>query len=102
MKIRKEAICGTLESSDVQITVLPNEGNGIEIDLESVVKRIFGNAIEKTARQVLDELGVTDARIIMVDKGALDCVIRSRMQTAILRACEESMRGKENLLWQKY
>lgn len=86
MEIIKAAVCGTLESSDVQITIRPNEGKGIEIDLESVVKLIFGDAILETAGQVLKEFGVADAHITIIDKGALDCVIRSRLQTALLRA----------------
>ena len=89
MKIKKPAICGTLESSDIQVTIRPNEGGGIEIELESVVKAIFGDAITETVREVLGEFKVKDARVTLVDKGALDCVIRSRMQAAILRACEE-------------
>ena len=70
--------------------MLPNGGNGIEIDLESVVKRIFGDAIEATVRQVLDEMEVTDAKICLVDKGALDCVIRSRLQVAVQRAAKDN------------
>lgn len=88
MEIKKAAICGTLESSDVQISVVPNEGNGIEIHLESVVKGIFGDAIEAAVRQVLSEMEVGDVKVSLIDKGALDFVIRARLQTAILRAGE--------------
>lgn len=100
MEIKKPAICGTLESSDIQVTIRPNEGGGVEIELESVVKAIFGDAIEETVREVLDELEVKDAHVALVDKGALDCVIRSRMQAAILRACGERYDwSKEDALW---
>lgn len=90
MKVQKPAVCGTLESSDVQITIYPNEGKGIEIELNSVVQMIFGDAILQTVRQVLKELEVSDAAVTLIDKGALDYVIRSRMQTVIFRAAEES------------
>lgn len=80
MLIKKPAVCGTLESSDVQITIRPNEGNGIRIELDSVVKTIFGDEIIRTVQEVLNEFEVRDADISLVDKGALDCVIRSRMQ----------------------
>lgn len=90
MKIIKPAICGTLESSDVQIIVCPNEGNGIEVELTSVVQAIFGDAILETVHQVLREFDIKDALITLVDKGALDCVLRSRMQTVLLRASGET------------
>lgn len=90
MKINKTAICGTLESSDVQITIFPNEGRGIEVELTSVVQTIFGDAILETVHQILREFDIKDALVALVDKGALDCVIRSRMQTVLLRASGES------------
>ncbi len=90
MKIKKPAVCGTLESSDIQVTIRPNEGGGIEIELDSVVKTIFGDAVMDTVREVLKEFEVEDAIVTLVDKGALDCVIRSRMQTAVLRAAEQT------------
>lgn len=89
MKILRPAVCGTLESSDIMITVAPNDGLGIEIQLESVVKTIFGDAIEETVREVLAEFGVEEAAVSMVDQGALDCVIRARMEAVILRASGE-------------
>ena len=100
MLIKKPAVCGTLESSDVQITIRPNEGNGIRIELDSVVKTIFGDEIIRTVQEVLNEFEVRDADISLVDKGALDCVIRSRMQAVILRASgEQSDWSKEDALW---
>ena len=41
MEIKKPAIAGTLESSDCQIMIRPNGGEGISIDLESDVKMMF-------------------------------------------------------------
>lgn len=100
MLIKKPAVCGTLESSDVQITIRPNEENGIRIELDSVVKTIFGDEIIRTVQEVLNEFEVRDADISLVDKGALDCVIRSRMQAVILRASGEQYDwSKEDALW---
>lgn len=101
MKIKKVSICGTLESSDVLVTVCPNEGNGIAIELDSVVQTIFGDAILETVKTVLNEFDIKDAQVRLVDKGALDCVIRARMQGAILRASEETYDwAKEDEVWQ--
>ena len=85
MTLKIPAIAGTLESSDVQIAIAPNPGRGIEIDLESDVKAQFGEAIEETVRSVLAEFGIEDASVRLMDKGALDCVIRARVETAVMR-----------------
>ena len=36
--------------------------------------------------QTLDTLGVKDARVDVVDKGALDCTIKARVECAVYRA----------------
>lgn len=88
MELKKPAMAGTTESSDVMITIRPNTGKGIEIDLQSDVKTIFGDAIEATVRAVLREFDVWNAHVAVVDKGALDFVIRARMQCALCRSAE--------------
>ena len=88
MKIIKNASAGTLESSDVYVEIEPN-GGGIRIELESVVKERFGDEIIKTVESVLEENGVNNANIRLSDKGALECVICARVETAIIRAGEE-------------
>lgn len=90
MELKKPAMAGTLESSDVQITLYPNPGRGIEIELKSDVKAMFGDAIEATIRAVLAEFDVKDARVEVNDKGALDFAIRARMECAVCRAAEVS------------
>lgn len=84
MKLNKPAIAGTLESSDCQVTVSPDKG--INIELESSVKAQFGDEIEAVVRDSLKRLGVEDAKVVINDKGALDCTIRSRVETAVFRS----------------
>lgn len=97
MELKKPAMAGTLESSDVQITLRPNPGQGIQIHLESDVKTLFGDAIEATVREVLNQFQVTDALVDVNDKGALDFAIRARMECAICRAAEIQYNwGKED------
>jgi len=88
MELKKPAMAGTLESSDVQITLRPNLGQGIQINLQSDVKAMFGDAIEATVRNVLAEFDVKDALVDVNDKGALDFAIRARMECAVCRAAE--------------
>ena len=89
MDILKRASAGTMESSDAYIEIEPGE-NGIDIMLESVVLGQFGDAIDRTVREVLDELQVTDAKVRVIDRGALECVLRARVETAVLRGKGEA------------
>ena len=88
MIITQTAAAGTLESSDITVTVLP-ESDGVKIDLESSVYQQYGESILKTIREVVESLGVTAAKIVAFDRGALDCTIRARVETALLRAAEK-------------
>ena len=88
MQLKKTAIVGTLESSDVQITLTPNFDKGIQVEIQSIVKATFGEAILHTVTSVLNEFGIEDALVQVNDKGALDHVIRSRMQAVICRSAE--------------
>ena len=84
MKIIKSASAGTLESSDAYVEIEPAK-DGIQLQVESVVMNQFGDAIEKTVREVLQEQSVENANVRIIDRGALDCVIRARVETAVLR-----------------
>ena len=85
--VKKKASAGTLESSDVYVEIEPAEA-GLVIDLQSVVQAQFGSAIEAAVRDVLQENGVTCASVKVMDRGALECVIRARVETAVLRSRE--------------
>ena len=89
MEIRKPAVAGTLESSDCMVTVEPGQG-GIELDLDSAVIRQYGRQIRKVINETLSRLDVTDAKITVVDKGALDCTIKARVECAVFRSCDAS------------
>ena len=84
MQIVKPAAAGTTESSDVYVEVEPGT-QGLQLHLESVVAQQFGQSILETVREVFVENGVENANVRVVDRGALDCVIRARVETAILR-----------------
>lgn len=85
MEIRRPAVAGTLESSDCQVTVEKGDGR-IEFSLESTVINQYGNQIRKVAMETLERLGVDDVRLTIVDKGALDCTIKARIEGAIYRS----------------
>jgi len=83
-EIVRSASAGTMESSDAYVEIEPGT-DGVKLQLESVVMGQFGEAIEKTVRNVLQELSVENANVRVVDRGALECVIRARVETAVLR-----------------
>ena len=85
--IERHAHAGTLESSDVYVEIAPRDG-GIELELESAVLAQFGDEIRAAVLETLFEQGVDSAWVRLVDKGALDCVIRARVETAARRAKE--------------
>lgn len=95
MDILKPAAAGTLESSDAQVTVEPGE-NGVELSLTSSVMNQYGRQIRAVVLETLQRLEVTKARVTVVDKGALDCTIKARVECAVLRSCGQSA---ENIPW---
>lgn len=82
----KNASAGTFESGDILIRIDPAEKKGLEIDLESSVADQFGVQIKKVISETLEGLGISDAKVKAIDKGALDCTIRARVTAAAVRA----------------
>ena len=88
MEITRPAVAGTLESSDCQVMIEPGEGK-IEFHLESAVINQFGNQIRKVVYETLENLEIDNIKLTMVDKGALDCTIKARVEGAVYRsACQ--------------
>ena len=87
MELKTTSVVGTMESSDIMVTLSPGVGK-IEIDLSSTVEKQFGREIRLVILETLDELGISSAKVTAVDKGALNCAIRARVQTAAYRAAQ--------------
>ena len=83
MDILRGASAGTMESSDAYIEIEPS--STLDIQIESVVKKQFGDKIETAVREVLSDCGVKSAAVRVIDRGALECVIRARVETAVKR-----------------
>ena len=90
MEIKKSAVVGTLESSDIMITLNPSDAGRIDIQLESSVEKQFGAQIRRVIEDTLTRLGIQSAQVVAVDKGALDCTIQARTITVAYRAAELS------------
>lgn len=92
MIIEKTAVAGTLESSDAMVTVAPAE-NGIDLEITSSVMNQYGRQIKATVLETLDRLEVRNAAVTVVDKGALDCTLKARVECAVFRSCDKSEAG---------
>lgn len=86
-RIVRPAAAGTVESSDVLVHIAPGRGT-LEVEIDSVVLEQYGSAIRAAVMETLAENGVEDAIVRVMDRGALDCVIRARVETAARRAME--------------
>lgn len=90
MLLKKVGIAGTMESSDAMITIEPATEGGIVIDLTSSVERQFGKQIKAVVKKTIEDLGVVNAAVKVVDKGALDYALIARTKAAVYRAAEST------------
>lgn len=95
MEILKTAMAGTLESSDAMVTVEP-AGEGIELSITSSVMNQYGRQIKATVLETLERLDVKSGKVTIVDKGALDCTLKARVECAVFRSCGQS---QSNIPW---
>ena len=94
MVIEKSAMAGTLESSDAQVTVEP--GDALEVSISSSVLNQYGRQIKATVMETLDRLDVKTGKVTIVDKGALECTLKARVECAVFRSCDASA---SNIPW---
>jgi len=87
MELKTTGIAGTLESSDVMVTLEP-ASSGISLNLESTVINQYGRQIKETVLATLARLGVKNAAVTVNDHGALDCTITARVECAYYRGCQ--------------
>ena len=88
MELKKAAMAGTVESSDAQITVEPGT-NVIELNIESSVIQQYGRQIKAVVLETLKKLDVKNAKVSVVDKGALDCTLKARVEGAVFRSIND-------------
>lgn len=94
MVIQKSAMAGTLESSDAQVTVEP--ADRLELSITSSVMHQYGRHIRERILETLDRLEVKTGIVTVIDKGALDCTLKARVECAVFRSCGAS---EKNIPW---
>lgn len=97
MKIINSAHAGTLESSDAYIQINPLENEEVQIEIHSSVEELYGEMIEELILETLKKMDVKGLHVKVQDKGALDFVLKARLQAAVLRACESEPNWEELL-----
>ena len=84
MKIVKKGQAGTMQSSDLMVTVEPAEE--LIIDIQSTVKKQFEHLIRAKLEETLVKHGVKTGKVSISDRGALDYAIEARLEAALQRA----------------
>ncbi len=93
MELVKTGMAGTVESGDILVEIEKQNASGVDIQLDSTVMGLYGRRIREVIQETVDSCGVTGIRVTASDKGALDCTIRARVKTALLRACDSQDYG---------
>jgi len=81
--------------SDCFIELEINDYNGIDINLTSKVKALFGNQIRKEIQDILSFYDIKNARVTIEDSGAIPLVIAARMEACVKKLIDTD---KEYLL----
>jgi len=82
----RTAQAGTVESMDCLVTVSEaGPGTGISLTLAGASVARFSKAMDKAVRDTLDNLEITDVTVSVQDNGALDLVLKARVEAAVAR-----------------
>ncbi len=83
----KNSVAGSLESSDVLVTVGSRGGGG---KTNSTWRASSSNSSGRVSASVVEEVvaasGIKGAAVRIQDRGALECTLRARLETALERA----------------
>ena len=74
--------------SDCFVTLEITKSGGIQIDLQSKVKTLFGDAIIGLCKKELKFFGIQNCKISIEDSGALDYILAARIEAAVKKCIE--------------
>lgn len=77
--------------SDCEIVLELKSAEGINIDLTSKVKILYGESIKKLIIEILEFYGVKNAEVKVIDSGALPFVISARLESAVKQLIETDL-----------
>jgi len=73
----------------VELELLPY--GGIQIELKSKVKALYGESIKRLANDILNVFGIKNARLSIEDTGALEIIIAARIEAAIKKIVDTNL-----------
>ncbi|GEM_PF-1190750 len=83
---QEESTAGTDGKNDIIVRIHPGKkGSGLVFEIYGKGESLFREEMETSARKILEELGVTDAVVEMMDNWALDFTVRARVRAAALK-----------------
>ena len=85
VNILTSVVAGSLESSDVLVSLAPSQNGELDLQIESIVIKQFGRRIHAVAEEMLRRQSVQSGMIRIQDRGALECTLRARLETALAR-----------------
>jgi citrate lyase subunit beta/citryl-CoA lyase len=77
--------------SDCEIFLELKSSGGIQIDLESRVRVLYGESIKSLCREILDFFSISSASLKITDSGALPFVISARLESAIKKLSDTKL-----------
>lgn len=96
--IAKAGNAGPRIRSDCEITVELKPGTGIDIDLVSKVKSLYGKSIIDLAEEILGFYKIKGAKLSIIDSGALPFVISARLEAAIRKLVDTDLEFLPDLI----
>ena len=79
---------GKVIKSDCYVEFVLMPSGGIEIEIKSKVKALFGKAIKALAKKVILHFEIKNAKLLIEDTGAVDFVLAARIEAAIKQTIE--------------
>ncbi|MGD0582042.1 MAG: aldolase/citrate lyase family protein [Bacteroidales bacterium] len=71
--------------SDCEMTLEIKGSGGINIDLRSKVKALYGDSILEQCHEILEFFGISNATLLVDDSGALPFVLAARLEAVIAK-----------------
>ena len=78
--------------SDCWVQVTLKDSGGLQVKIESKVESMYGASIRRLVHEVLEQLGLGNAEILLEDFGAWPFVIAARLECAARRA-DKDLKG---------
>lgn len=89
--MEKSSVVGNHDNgvkSDCRIQFDLLQQGGIQIELFSKVKALYGNSIIKLARTIISFFNIENAKLIIEDSGAVEFVLAARIEAAIKKVID--------------